>query len=118
MMLEALSRKLLRKAYGDVSDRELLERFAEFLGVEVDRGPQIDKVLDVSDKPGKCYLVNLDADDLATQRFAATFQDEFTKHYGRGPSALYLVRNDIEGVKNLSATELEERVSPWLNNQD
>lgn len=118
-MKEALAHKLLRKAYGaDKTDRQLVQCFAEYLGVEIEEGPQIDQVFDLSDKPDKCYLVNLDADDLATQQFAAKFQDEFTKHYGRSPTALYLVRNDVEGVKNLSATEVEERVQPWLDNQN
>jgi len=118
-MIESAALKLLRKKYGsDCEDSEVVNRFAEFLGVEFDSGPGIDKVFDVTDNPGKCYLINLDADDLATQEFASRFQDEFTKHYGRSPTALYLVRNDVEGVKNLSAEELESRVRPWLDSQD
>jgi len=118
-MMEGMALKLLRKKYGaDCSDSEVVRRFADFMGVELDEGPGIDKVFDVSDKPGKCYLINLDADDLATQEFASRFQDEFTKHYGRSPTALYLIRNDVDGVKNLSADELESRVKPWLSSQD
>lgn len=120
-MKEKIALRLLRSKYGTKSKAEIVGRFAQDLGIDLEeefnKSP-VDYIHELENSSDKAYLWSLDCTDQQLLEFSNKVQSAFVEKYNRDPEALHFIRNDVDDVSELSPAEIRERVEPWLNNQN
>jgi len=113
--------ELLKSKYPELTDKDLLEIVAGQLEIdleeEYDSNP-IDELLQIEDDSSTCVFVDVDMTDQQVREFSQKFYSEYVRKYSRDPKGLFLIRNDITGVSEMSPSEIRERVEPWLNDNE
>lgn len=104
--------QVLKYRYDIKSDQDLVDEIADILNVTND---PVKRIIELEDKPSKCYVWKIDATDKQTAELQRKAEKAFVKKYNRDPEALHFIRNDIKEIEELDPDLVREKVGPWLN---
>ena len=96
------------------NDRAVVDEIADILDVQIS---PVNRIHELEDSSDKLYLWDLDCTDEQCVELAQKIKNKYIKTKNRDPNALHIVRNDIQGVEEMSPAQVREIVEPWLNQE-
>lgn len=107
--------EILKHRYDIKGDKALVHEVADILDVDIS---PVNEIHGLEDSARKCYVWDVNMTEPQIVNFTDKLNSKFVQKYKHDPKALHLVRNDVNGIEELSPGEVRERVGPWLNDDE